>query len=99
MATWTGKLTKKKNTFEDFAAAGERLAEEGFSSAAGSPSTAAAPADAGRGIGQHAPRSLGAVVGEVPFVDVLNTMCDKDLPLTPPEWPEWGNPAGKQRGP
>ena len=32
------------------------------------------------------------IVAEVPFVDVLNTMLDKDLPLTPPEWPEWGNP-------
>ena len=32
------------------------------------------------------------VLGEVPFVDVLNTMCDETLPLTPPEWVEWGNP-------
>ena len=32
------------------------------------------------------------IVADVPFVDVLNTMWDKDLPLTPPEWPEWGNP-------
>ena len=32
---------------------------------------------------------LCSVVGEVPFVDVLNTMCDVSLPLTPPEWPEW----------
>ena len=38
------------------------------------------------------PSLWGAVVGEVPFVDVLTTMCDTDLPLTPPEWPEWGNP-------
>ena len=35
---------------------------------------------------------LCSVVGQVPFVDVLNTMCDVSLPLTPPEWPEWGNP-------
>jgi oligopeptidase B len=35
---------------------------------------------------------LCSVVAEVPFVDVLNTMCDVSLPLTPPEWPEWGNP-------
>ena len=32
------------------------------------------------------------ILGEVPFVDVLNTMCDETLPLTPPEWVEWGNP-------
>jgi oligopeptidase B len=38
------------------------------------------------------PELFRAAVGEVPFVDVLNTMCDATLPLTPPEWPEWGNP-------
>ena len=39
------------------------------------------------------PDLFKAVVAEVPFVDVLNTMCDDTLPLTPPEWPEWGNPV------
>ena len=38
------------------------------------------------------PELFRAAVAEVPFVDVLNTMCDDTLPLTPPEWPEWGNP-------
>ena len=38
------------------------------------------------------PDLFASIVAEVPFVDVLNTMCDEDLPLTPPEWPEWGNP-------
>ena len=38
------------------------------------------------------PDLFGAAVAEVPFVDVLNTMSDETLPLTPPEWVEWGNP-------
>jgi oligopeptidase B len=38
------------------------------------------------------PDRFGAIIAEVPFVDVLNTMLDDTLPLTAPEWPEWGNP-------
>ena len=40
----------------------------------------------------QAPQLWGAAVAHVPFVDVLNTMMDTSLPLTPLEWPEWGNP-------
>src|SRR5262249_7918548 len=38
------------------------------------------------------PDLWGAIIAAVPFVDALNTMSDTTLPLTPPEWPEWGNP-------
>jgi oligopeptidase B len=38
------------------------------------------------------PDLFGGIIAEVPFVDVINTMVDDTLPLTPPEWQEWGNP-------
>jgi drug/metabolite transporter (DMT)-like permease len=38
------------------------------------------------------PDLWAGIIGQVPFVDVINTMSDTSLPLTPPEWPEWGNP-------
>ena len=88
-----GKLEKKANTFHDFIAAAHALADRGFTrrgriaihggSAGGLLVGACA---------NMAPELFHAVVAEVPFVDVLNTICDDTLPLTPPEWPEWGNP-------
>lgn len=88
-----GKLTRKKNTFLDFIASAEHLCKSGH----GLPGAVTIHGGSAGGMLVGAavnlrPDLFRAVVGEVPFVDVLNTMCDAELPLTPPEWPEWGNP-------
>jgi len=88
-----GKLMNKRNTFEDFIVAGEHLAEAGYT-ARGDIAIHGGSAGGmlvGAAVNMR-PDLFRTVVAEVPFVDVLNTMCDKNLPLTPPEWPEWGNP-------
>ncbi|MFK4985589.1 prolyl oligopeptidase family serine peptidase, partial [Klebsiella pneumoniae] len=43
-------------------------------------------------VANMAPDLFLGIIADVPFVDVLNTMLDETLPLTPPEWPEWGDP-------
>jgi oligopeptidase B len=88
-----GKLMRKKNTFFDFVASAEHLCKSGYGLPGGV--TIHGGSAGGMLVGAAVnlrPDLFRAVVGEVPFVDVLNTMCDADLPLTPPEWPEWGNP-------
>ena len=90
-----GKLTKRTNTFNDFVDAAKGLIELGLHTGKGKVTASGGSGWRridGRG-GQSGTRPLfGAVVSHVAFVDVLNTMLDKDLPLTPGEWPEWGNP-------
>lgn len=88
-----GKLMKKRNTFEDFIAAAETLCEAGF----GRAGEIAIQGGSAGGLLVGATMNLRpdlfrAVVAEVPFVDVLTTILDDSLPLTPPEWTEWGNP-------
>jgi oligopeptidase B len=88
-----GKREKKTNSFDDFAASGRALIEAkytgvkrivGHGGSAGGMLMGA--------VANRAGELFAGIVAEVPFVDVLNTMLDDTLPLTPPEWPEWGNP-------
>jgi oligopeptidase B len=88
-----GKLTKRLNTFNDFVDAAKGLIAHGFTA----PGRIAIQGGSAGGelmgaVANSDPELWGAVVADVPFVDVLNTMLDDTLPLTPGEWPEWGNP-------
>lgn len=88
-----GKLATKVNTFTDFIDAATSLADGGF--CATDRIAARGGSAGGLTIGaalNFAPEAFAAVVAEVPFVDVVNTMLDADLPLTVVEWEEWGNP-------
>ncbi|MFW6094476.1 MAG: S9 family peptidase [Pseudomonadota bacterium] len=88
-----GKLDKRTNTFNDFVDCARFLVEQGYTRA-GRIAIAGGSAGGelmGAAVNQ-APELWGAVAAHVPFVDVLNTMQDTTLPLTPIEWPEWGNP-------
>ena len=88
-----GRRAHKENTFSDFVAAADHLVATGYARRGG---IAAQGGSAGGllmgAVANRAPDRFGAIVAEVPFVDVLTTMLDDTLPLTPPEWPEWGDP-------
>ena len=88
-----GKKFKKKNTFTDFIACAEHLHANGY----GKPERTVAYGGSAGGLLMGAitnmrPELWAGIIAAVPFVDVINTMSDTSLPLTPPEWPEWGNP-------
>ncbi len=88
-----GKLTQKLNTFTDFIAAGEYLVEQGLTQRGRIVANGGSAGGMLMGVvANMAPDLFLGIIADVPFVDVLNTMLDKHLPLTPPEWPEWGNP-------
>ena len=88
-----GRRERKANTFTDFIATAEHLVAQNY---AAKGRIAAYGGSAGGmlmgAITNMRPELWAGVIGGVPFVDVLNTMSDTSLPLTPPEWPEWGNP-------
>lgn len=88
-----GRREKKTNTFKDFVAAGRFLALENFTSEGQIVGHGGSAGGMLMGaVANMAPELFAGIIAEVPFVDVLNTMLDDTLPLTPPEWPEWGNP-------
>ena len=86
-----GKLKKKKNSFKDFISCAKFLKNSKLSGDL----TIHGGSAGGLLIGATlniAPQLFKSAVADVPFVDVLNTILDSSLPLTPPEWEEWGNP-------
>ncbi|MGI0523870.1 S9 family peptidase [Rhizobium giardinii] len=88
-----GKMEKKTNTFKDFIAAADYLNQQKFTSYANIVAEGGSAGGMLMGaIANMAPEKFKGIIAAVPFVDVLNTMLDDTLPLTPPEWPEWGNP-------
>lgn len=92
-----GKRDKKINTFKDYISSAEYLIDAKFTSkgqiiAQGGSAGGMLMAVAANWAGDL----FGGIIAEVPFVDVLTTMLDDTLPLTPPEWLEWGNPIQSQ---
>jgi oligopeptidase B len=88
-----GKMLVKLNTFTDFVTATEYLTASGY----GDPARVAIEGGSAGGLLMGAvvnlkPEIFTAVLSHVPFVDVMNTMLDASLPLTVPEYEEWGNP-------
>ncbi|MCZ8018724.1 S9 family peptidase [Novosphingobium sp.] len=88
-----GKLERRTNTFHDFVDVAKGLIDRGYTQAGRiSISGGSAGGELMGAVINSDPQLWGAVVAHVPFVDVLATMLDPSLPLTPGEWPEWGNP-------
>ncbi len=88
-----GKLERRTNTFTDFVDVAKGLIARGLTTEG---RIAIAGGSAGGeligAVVNSDPELFGAAAAHVPFVDVLATMLDAELPLTPGEWPEWGNP-------
>ncbi|HAU22776.1 MAG TPA: S9 family peptidase [Erythrobacter sp.] len=88
-----GKMFERRNTYNDFVDVGRGLIELGYTQEGKiSASGGSAGGELMGAVVNQAPELFGAVAAHVPFVDVLNTMLDDSLPLTPGEWQEWGNP-------
>lgn len=88
-----GRRFTKRNTFTDFIACAEELIARNYARAGNIVAEGRSAGGLLMGaINNMRPDLWAGVIGGVPFIDVINTMSDTSLPLTPPEWPEWGNP-------
>jgi oligopeptidase B len=88
-----GKTLSKVNTFSDFIACARHVVKEGWTT----PSRLIADGGSAGGllmgaVANIAPDAFGGIVAWVPFVDALTSILDPTLPLTVPEWEEWGDP-------
>src|SRR5581483_4431436 len=92
-----GRMLNKKTTFADFIACAEFLIQQKYTA----PERLAIQGGSAGGLLMGAvvnqrPGLFRAVISKVPFVDVINTMLDPSLPLTIPEYEEWGNPNRRE---
>ncbi len=92
-----GKYLQKKNTFTDFIAVAEHLCQTGYTN----PDSLVAIGGSAGGllvgaVANMRPDLFQTIVAEVPFVDVVHTMCDASLPLTTHEYEEWGDPNDEE---
>jgi len=88
-----GKHRSKTNTFTDFITCAEHLLDAGYTRRGHIIAQGESAGGMLMGaVANMAPDLFLAIIADVPFVDVLNTMLDPTLPMTPSEWPEWGNP-------
>jgi oligopeptidase B len=93
-----GKMMKKKNTFNDFIDVAEYLVKAGYTKADRLVANGGSAGGLLMGaITNMRPDLFKAVVADVPFVDVINTMLDSTLPLTAQEWEQWGNPQNAEQ--
>ena len=93
----SGKMLNKMNTFLDFKAVAEYLTDNKYTT----PSLLSCEGASAGGLLtgyciSHLPHLFNAVIANVPFVDVLTTMCDPSIPLTTQEWEQWGNPNNEK---
>lgn len=88
-----GRMEHKENSFNDFVDVAKFLIAEGYTAKG---QIVAQGGSAGGllmgAVANQAPELFAGILAQVPFTDVLTTMSDASLRLTPPEWPEWGNP-------